>query len=325
MRSVGEMEAVSYNPAQRQVIERLGRAERITPEVFPADMAERCYAALHAGLADLQTTFAAAEHPLHVSKHDLAAIHACEAHATAPGAPFAWSVVTARGTVVHKAIELSVHWRGEAAPGVLVAEAIARLGEAERGPGPWLASLTDGELAELTAAATDLVAKFGDAFPPLKRTWWPVTETKVHVQLFDGALVLSGACDLVLGRPHPRLPHRVMVDFKTGLPAAAHREDLRFYALLETLRNGVPPRLVASFYLDIAHVDRDRLQTETVTVALLDAAVARTVAGVRTRLELAAGARPPVRRPGGSCRWCPLQPTCPEGQAHLAAAAARWS
>ena len=79
----------------------------------------------------------------------------------------------------------------------------------ERGPAPWLGSLTDGELAELTGAATDLVAKFIEGFPPLKREWWPVTETRLHVQLFDGALVLSGACDLLLGRPDPVIPRRV--------------------------------------------------------------------------------------------------------------------
>lgn len=321
------MEALTYNPAQRQVLDLLGRARQSEPVAFPPDIAEQCYAALHAGLADVagHVATAGAERAMFVSKHDLAAIHACEAEATAPAQPFEWSVLTARGTVVHKAIELSVHWRGEAPPGVLVTEAIARLGDAERGPGPWLASLTDGELAELTATSTDLVSKFAEAFPPLKAEWRPVTETKVHVQLFDGALVLSGACDLVLGRPEPPTPRRVIVDFKTGLPVATHREDLRFYALLETLRNGVPPRLVAGFYLDLAYVDRDRLQAETVTPALLDAAIARVIDGVRTRIDIGTGRRPAARRAGPTCRWCAMQATCPDGQAHLAATALRWA
>ena len=40
---------------------------------------------------------------------------------------FAWSPQTARGTVAHKAIELSVSWRGDPSAGELVDEAIARL------------------------------------------------------------------------------------------------------------------------------------------------------------------------------------------------------
>ena len=309
-----------YNPAQRQVIDLLGRAEGPHASVpFPDAVAERCYQALHEGLADVA---GALDHdqPRYVSKHDLAMIHTCETHATLPSAPFTWSVPVARGAVVHKAIELSVHWRGEAAPGHLVDEAIASLIGSERGPGPWLATLCERDRAELTAGAADLVAKFAEAFPPLKREWWPVTETRVHAQLFDGALVLSGTCDLLLGRPDPRAPRRVIIDFKTGMPARPHREDLRYYALLETLKNGVPPRLVASYYLDLAHVDRDRLQTEAVTPALLEAAVARVVDGIRIRLALERAEREPRRRAGPTCRWCPLLPGCPDGQAQQAGA-----
>lgn len=319
------MEVIRYNPAQQQVIDLLGRAATAAPVDFPGDVAEQCYAALHAGLGDLAPHFTSASEPTFVSKHDLATIHGCEAQATAPPEPFSWSLATGRGTVVHKAIELSVHWRGEAPPGVLVTEAVARLATSDRGPAAWLGALTDGELAELTGAATDLVAKFLEGFPPLKREWWPVTETKLHVQLFDGALVLSGACDLLLGRPDPSTPRRVVIDFKTGMPANAHREDARFYALLETLRNGVPPRLVASCYLDVAQVDRDRLQAETVTPALLEAAVARVVDGIRKRVEITRGERIAARLPSGTCRWCPLQATCAEGQAHLAELSARWA
>jgi len=34
-------------------------------------------------------------------------------------------------------------------------------------------------------------------------------------------------------------------------------------------------------------------------------------------IELNAEGRPPVKRPGTSCRWCPLADDCDEGQTYL--------
>ena len=69
----------------------------------------------------------------------------------------------------------------------------------------------------------------------------------------------------------------MIIDLKSGGASTQHRDDLRFYALLETIRIGVPPRLVASYYLDqgLAHA-------ESVTEGMLDATLARTVDGART-------------------------------------------
>src|SRR5436305_583722 len=42
----------------------------------------------------------------------------------------------------------------------------------------------------------------------------------------------------------------LVVDFKSGRAYPHHIDDLRYYALLETFRSGVPPFRVASYYLD---------------------------------------------------------------------------
>ena len=68
----------------------------------------------------------------------------------------------------------------------------------------------------------------------------------------------------------------------------------------------MPPRLLASYYLDQAH-----LVPEAVTEDLLRATVARLVDGARILMELLHGGRPP-------CRWCPLLDDCDDGLAHLA-------
>jgi RecB family exonuclease len=93
-----------------------------------------------------------------------------------------------------------------------------------------------------------------------------------------------------------------------------HREDLRFYALIETLRIGVPPRLLASYYLDTAS-----FVPEEVTEDTLMASVARLSDGVGRLVELLHGGRTPTRIPGPPCRWCPVYDTCEEGQAHRSA------
>jgi hypothetical protein len=53
-----------------------------------------------------------------------------------------------------------------------------------------------------------------------------------------------------LGRPGVSPPQVGIVDFKSGAERQEHRDDARFYALLECLRNGVPPFRIASYYLD---------------------------------------------------------------------------
>ena len=104
-----------------------------------------------------------------------------------------------------------------------------------------------------------------------------------------------------------------VIDLKTGGANPVHRDDLRFYALVETLRSGVPPRKVASFYLDAGEP-----VVEDVTERSLMTASRRMLDGVHAEIELQVEGREPVKRPGTSCRWCPLAPECAEGQAYLA-------
>jgi hypothetical protein len=104
----------------------------------------------------------------------------------------------------------------------------------------------------------------------------------------------------------------VLLDMKTGRFAANHQDDLRFYALLETLRLGTPPRALASYYLDAG-----RLQVELVTERLLVTAAERVVGAARAMVDLRTAAREPVLKAGPPCNWCPALPTCTTGRAHL--------
>ena len=298
----------AYNPAQQRVIDLLGRPT--TAPVFDAGIGEQLRTDLEDALSPHVERLGGER--LFVSKHALAQMHGCEAHHLATKDTFEWSLATVRGTVAHKAIELSVHWRAEPFPAELVDEAIARLINEDIGSGPFLGTLGTGDLAQLRGEVNDLVAGFLECFPPLRSSWTPVTESRVRVELCGGLIVLSGKVDLTLGRHQGN--GKVIIDLKSGFGSPTHKEDLRFYALVETIKLGVPPRLVATYELDTA-----RPHPEEVTAAVLQSALARTIDGAIKLIELHDG-RPPTVRPGAPCRWCPLRTTCAEGIAHLAAA-----
>jgi hypothetical protein len=313
------------NPAQHDVLAVLGASRESWP-TFRPELRDELLAALDAELGPITDRLPAAgdKSPsgaaLWLSKHVLSDVLGCEArflHDDAAGFP-GWSVPLARGTVAHKAIELSIHMRTDPEPTVLVDEALARLADAESPLADWLQRRPETERAELRAAVSDLVAKFLETWPRLKPAWWPVTESTWRAELAGGRVVLIGRADLTLQRAEGNVARKIVVDLKTGGFAPHHLDDLRFYALIETLRLGTPPRLVASYYLDSG-----RFVPEKVTEAGLWSAAARVVGAADRLVELRAGRVEPVYRPGPACRWCPLVDGC-EAATSVSAAGEGW-
>jgi CRISPR/Cas system-associated exonuclease Cas4 (RecB family) len=311
----------AFNPAQREVLEVIGAPRSAWP-TFPAGLRQELRHELESGLAPVverldkrfdqrlgAQTGEATPATIYLSKHTLSGVLGCEArfvHEDAAGFP-GWSVPLARGTVAHRAIELSAHTRGALEPLELVDEAMARLARTDTSLADWLQRLTDTERAELRAGVNDHVAKFVEAWPPLRAAWRPVTESSWRVELHGTRVVLSGRADLTLQRAEGLVARKVVIDLKTGGFSPSHLDDVRFYALLEALRLGTPPRLVATYYLDSG-----RFVSETVTEAMLWSAVARVVGAATRLVELRAPRPPPepVYRPGPACRWCPLVEGC---------------
>jgi CRISPR/Cas system-associated exonuclease Cas4 (RecB family) len=302
-----------YNPAQQQVLELLGRTETGESPTFSPGLAAELHDELSEAVEPLAERMG--DETIFISKHALSGLHGCEVNHVATRGNFAWSIPNARGTVAHKAIELAIHWQGEPAPRELVDEAMARLSNDDKGMALFLQSLDDADRSQMRGECTDLVSKFEESFPAIQSNWRPVTESKSVVEFLDGRVRLTGKVDLTLGRFDPLVPRKVIIDLKTGMPRTQHREDLRFYALVETLKLGTPPRLIATYYLDTA-----RPHPETVTEAVLRSAMARTIDGIVKEVELREG-RPPQTQPGPACRWCPIADDCATGLAHLAAQA----
>lgn len=299
------------NPAQQAVRDQLG-AGGAEPVSFDPDLGRALEADLAAGLAPLVDRLGDEALPLVVAKHPLAQVHGCEARFTHElDQPFTVTVPVARGTVAHKAIELGIHWPGEPVPLDLVDAAVDRLRATDHWLGGWLDTCGEADRAELRAEAGDRVSTFFECFPPLRPSWRPVTEASLRVELFGGRIQLRGKVDLTIGRAEGPVAGKVILDLKTGRASPTHVDDLRFYALVETIRLGVPPRAVASYYLDQA-----RAHTERVTEAMLASALARTVDGAARMVALREG-ETPVRRASPACRWCPLVMSCGDGRAFL--------
>jgi len=83
---------------------------------------------------------------------------------------------------------------------------------------------------------------------------------------------------------------------------------MRFYALLLTLRFGVPPYRVASLFLESG-----QWQSEDVTEELLQHAADRAIAAARSAAALLNG-RAAVLTPGVYCAWCPRSSVCPSAE-----------
>lgn len=299
--------AAPLSPVQRRTLDTLRRSG--DPLVFDPELADGLRGEMLSALDGFSERLDDGVE-IFVTKHKIATALDCEEFHLEPD-DFEWTPARAAGQVAHRAIQLMLWWRGEPTPNDLVDEAIARLVDEERGIGAWLGGLSAGDESDLRGQSVERVTKFVESFPPLDRRAHPVTEATARWPL-DGPIQLRARVDLMIGRPVGDESRKLIVDLKTGHPTPRHRQDLGFYALLETLARGVPPRRLATFYLDASAA-----HAEDVGESLLRSAARRTLDGINAIIELELEGRPPVRRPGVTCRWCPLIAGCAPGQAHL--------
>ncbi|MBD30029.1 MAG: hypothetical protein CL453_03545 [Acidimicrobiaceae bacterium] len=287
----------ALNPSQKNVLEHLG-AKLADRPLFSGELQSELKEELSIRLSKFQE-FIPENETLFVSKFHLNQIMRCERQFIADReSQFQWSVPTARGLISHKAIELSVFWDHEVEPLSLVDEAISRCANGDDALASWLHGLQDGDRSQLRSDVNNRVAAFLESWPPLKKEWRPMLEAPIRAEFAQGAIILSGKVDLSLGKPLGTTAGKVIVDFKTGGFYSSHREDLRFYALLESIRLGVPPRMVATYYLD-----RSEFSSENITENVLESALFRVEDGIERIVNiLFKGSEPQMC----SSEWCGL-------------------
>ena len=299
-------------PIQQETLDLLGR--RGDSLVFDAGFVAELRGDFATAVGELAARLTAGdtEAMLTVTKHGISKVLTCEASWAAPE-PFAWTLAMARGTVAHRAIELALSWRPATPPPmVLVDEALARVVDGDRSIADWLAGLPEADLADIRAQAVERVTAFFESFPPLKPEWRPVAEARASHPA-TGPIVLRAKVDLALGAPRGEESTKVIVDLKSGRLHPRHRDDLRFYALVETLVRRLPPRLLASYSLESCAAD-----AEVMSEAVLRSALRRTLDAIERMIEIRHEDREPTRTPGPTCRWCPISADCQPGTAYLA-------
>jgi hypothetical protein len=303
--------SITLNPAQEHVLTQLGAKPMERPE-FSIEVQQLLKRRLEE-TAQIFSDDIPPNEVLFINKHQLTQIMGCEKrHLAEKDEKFEWSIPTARGTLSHKAIELSVFWHGPKDPLTLTEEALSKASQGTDGLGSWLRELSEGDSAQLCGDVNARVGSFLETWPPLQKRWRPMLETPIRVELAQGRVVLSGKVDLTLGHADGNAAGKVIVDFKTGKFTPSHRDDLRFYALLDTIRIGIPPRLVASYYLD-----RGEFSPEEITPNVLESCVARVTDGITRLAEIRFKGREATIQTGPACRWCAISDTCDEGQRYL--------
>ena len=292
----------ALTPAQRRVVSDLMAREQPRPRFDPA-LGDELRAQLEAVLAPLAGDL---PEPMRVSKAALAQIHACEANYLAELDWQGWNTATAEGEITHRAIQLSISVTAETTPLELVDHAMGELAADEVSSLGWfLQHLPAPTRGELRGRAGNAVATFLECWPPLRAAWHPRTELPVRVDLCGGRIALTGKIDLVLGQARGTEARCLFVDLKTGGHYSSHLDDLRFYALIQAVRIGVPPFRVASYYLDSAGYVAEDVTEDTLQIALH-----RTEAGVAKMIELRTKQREAAVTPCPRCRYCRVRATC---------------
>jgi hypothetical protein len=294
---------VDLTDGQRRTLrELIGTGEG--DDTVPPGAAERMRSRLDDALGGLPLA-----DPLWLSKGRMDELARCEGmlQASLRGErdEFSHSAQSAAGTLMHRAVQLDVAVERAADVRSVVERAAERLLEQDPGFAGYWKGLDALDRAERLAEASASLVQFRDLFPPIPRSWQPVSEQPLRTRVADGLVVLSGRLDLVLGRRR-----RLLIDFKSGEARPAHVDDMRFYALLCTLTLGRAPYRVATVFLQSM-----TWQAEDVTEEGLDLAAHRVIVAATAAAGLLGGADPELTA-GPHCAWCPRAATCPEARRH---------
>jgi hypothetical protein len=316
---------VTTTPAQQRFVTEL-LAWGVPRQDRDPELVETLLARLTPSVAawlDARPSGATSRRPLLITKTRLSRL-VCDGLQQDP-VPYSHSWANVRGTLAHAAIEQDV-LGGRSVAAALHAEHAWRRSATDRPGDPaslaaWLNVRDAGERAQMLEEVAALVSDFREVWPDLSAAPLQVrTEQRLVAWLGGRAIRLQGVPDLIVGSTvADGRPRTLIVDLKTGLPRGQQdRDELRFYALLQTLRDGVPPFRWATFY-----VTEGRLEHEDLDVALLHTATDRVADALLQAVRLASlsaessavaaetASHAERLRGGGWCARCLRQERCP--------------
>jgi len=285
-------------PALLERLRVTGRPRPATDPAFAADLR----GLLESGLQDLSELGEPADGGrLVVTKERLTRVLACPGHRTVNRfGERSFTIPMACGALVDALFRQIVTVGSVGDP---LTDALDGLGTDERQSAlvTWIGDLAPSDLAELRAEVDRQAQGLVHRWPAFDPLWLPRTQESMRVVLAGGRIELSARVDLAIGRPAEDESSVAIVEVKSGARRPAHRDDLRFYALVEALRSPAPPFAVATYYSRTGEVD-----VESVTHDLLVQAARRCLVGTR---ELAG--TPSEADTGAWCSACAVLPRPP--------------
>lgn len=270
--------------------------------VFSLDLRSELKATIEDALAVIPPTTG---DPLKITKSDVTKVLKCEGRYQAEE-PFGWTRPTAKGTLVHKALEVACGPTGYQPPDNLVQIALARFkkGGLDGSISEYFGQIDREEFEEIRQEAVADVESYLNLFPPLKDSWNPSAEVWSSVAFANKGIKCNGKIDLRLGSTKGTTSSTLLIDFKTGKPTYDDMQELRFYGLLETLSYPKPPFRWANVYLGNGHIMHEDVSEEMLWVTagrLIEATLKIAALSEGKEAELT---------PGDACRFCPAAETC---------------
>lgn len=213
------------------------------------------------------------------------------------------------GIIAHHAIQIAQTHRGQPTAHYVRESVDTKRRNDDRIAEFWSQS-SDGDTSDVLMEATSKVQAFLSSWPPLADNWGPVFEQQMQAKV--GKLKLSARMDLVLGSPKADGRQTMFLcDFKTGgLNDDKHPMEASFYALVATLRNGVPPFRSTVYSLAAGDWTDPDVNADT-----LHQVADQVVEAVVTTVDMLTEAREPTLTSGPHCRFCPALATCPAAAA----------
>lgn len=245
------------------------------------------------------------ENRFFLSKAQMSQVLKCEGIPLAERAdttPRKMHMATATGIVTHRAVQMASTHPGKTVAWYVDQSVAASLSEAE-----FLTFWENcgvGIQSDVKVSALSRTTSFLDTFPPLDPAWaWRFEEP---MQAKVGKLTLGARADLVLGRPRADGRQTMFLcDLKTGSIHEGHEREAHFYALVATLRNGVPP--FRSTVLSLAGGDWTEPDIDE---AVLLTAADDVIKAVNALVDSLTESRRLELTGGVHCRFCPAKASC---------------
>lgn len=297
-----------FTVAQQRVVDDLlgWHDERpVVPDGYADELEER----LEQAIAPAAARIPAGER-LWLSKGSLDALVCDGRYLDQKETPFEVHPRMIAGTLAHRAVELDQGSRREALPDQIVTHAWDDLATRPGSYGDAMQSTDRLAASALRHQSAQELLEFRDTFPLLPPAVAVRSEVKLRATLAGGSVVLSGVPDLVIGEARDHRARLLLIDLKTGQRYEnKERQDLRFYALLATLKYRQFPFRWATFYLAEGDWDAEDHRAELVdgVVRRIGTAIDRLVTLTFDRPDAA-----DLQLNGGpQCRFCTRRPDCP--------------